>query len=345
MTGYKAGNNTFHIWKLAVLFIGLAAFGLLLADVAGSYRLEAVDTFVYRAVHALQCPFLTGFFKVMTNMVHPVVLLIISMAMIHTLRQKQYLVALFANLVLAVLLDLSAKGWIMRERPPQAGRLIAETGYSFPSGHAMLAATFYGFILFLIWQTKKSRAYKMAGTVICLALIALVAVSRIYLGVHYATDVVGGFLAGIIYLIIYTSVARRYFAKGIAMHGQPEVAVNPLFKSFEYAFSGIITGLKTERNMMIHYSALGLVVVFGITLKLSVTEWCICLILCALVISLELVNTAVEAVVDLVTKEQRRRAKLAKDTAAGAVLIAAITAAVIGGIIFVPKILALFALN
>ena len=62
MTGYKAGNNTFHIWKLAVLFIGLAAFGLLLADVAGSYRLEAVDTFVYRAVHALQCPFLTGFF-------------------------------------------------------------------------------------------------------------------------------------------------------------------------------------------------------------------------------------------------------------------------------------------
>ncbi|MCB6200866.1 diacylglycerol kinase family protein [Extibacter muris] len=123
------------------------------------------------------------------------------------------------------------------------------------------------------------------------------------------------------------------------------MAANPLFKSFEYAFSGIITGLKTERNMMIHYSALGLVVVFGITLKLSVTEWCICLILCALVISLELVNTAVEAVVDLVTKEQRRRAKLAKDTAAGAVLIAAITAAVIGGIIFIPKILALFALN
>ena len=88
MTGDRAGNNTIHIWKLPVLFIGLAAFGLLLADVAGSYRLEGVDTFVYRVIHRLQCPFLTGFFKVMTNMVHPVVLLIISMAMIHTLRQK-----------------------------------------------------------------------------------------------------------------------------------------------------------------------------------------------------------------------------------------------------------------
>lgn len=93
---------------------------------------------------------------------------------------------------------------------------------------------------------------------------------------------------------------------------------------------------------MIHYSALGLVVVFGITLNISITEWCICLILCALVISLEMVNTAVEAVVDLVTRDQKRRAKLAKDTAAGAVLIAAVTAAVIGGIIFLPKIAALF---
>lgn len=341
----RTGGSTIHIWKLAVLIVGLAAFVLLLGDVTGSYRLEGVDIAVCTAVQSLRCPFLTGFFKVMTNMVHPVVLLIISMAMIHTLRQRQYLIALFVNLVLAVLLDLAAKGWIMRERPPQGQQLIAETGYSFPSGHAMLAASFYGFILFLIWQTKKSRTYKTAGTVICLTMIVLTALSRIYLGVHYATDVLGGFLAGMIYLIIYTSVARRYFAKGIPGRGQSEAEINPLLKSFQYAFAGIITGLKTERNMMIHYSALGLVVVFGITLKLSVTEWCICLILCALVISLELVNTAVEAVVDLVTKEHRRRARIAKDTAAGAVLIAAMTAAVIGGIIFGPKILALFALK
>ncbi|WP_066735258.1 diacylglycerol kinase family protein [Bariatricus massiliensis] len=121
-----------------------------------------------------------------------------------------------------------------------------------------------------------------------------------------------------------------------------DIRIPPLIRSFRYAFEGIIAGLKTERNLMIHYSALGLVVVFGITLNISITEWCICLILCALVISLEMVNTAVEAVVDLVTRDQKRRAKLAKDTAAGAVLIAAVTAAVIGGIIFLPKIAALF---
>lgn len=343
MTEDRRERYRIRIAKLIIITVSAAAFGFLIADITGSYHLKAADDAVYRVVSALQCPFSTGFFKVMTNMVNPVVLLIISMTMIHMLRQKQYLIALFANLVLAVLLNLAVKGWIMRDRPPLEQHLIWETGYSFPSGHAMLAATFYGFIIFLIWQTKKSRGFKAAGTLICLALILLVAVSRIYLGVHYATDVAGGFLAGLIYLIIYTSIARKYFEKGRIVRGQAaEIEVHPLVKSFQYAFSGIVTGLKTERNMMIHYSALGLVVVFGITLKLSVAEWCTCLILCAMVISLELVNTAVEAVVDLVTKEQRRRAKLAKDTAAGAVLIAAITSAVIGGLIFIPKIMALF---
>ncbi|MDD2980747.1 MAG: diacylglycerol kinase family protein [Hespellia sp.] len=117
---------------------------------------------------------------------------------------------------------------------------------------------------------------------------------------------------------------------------------NHLLSSFYYAFSGIVEGIKSERNMMIHYFALCMVVVFGITLKLSVTEWCICLILCAIVISLELMNTAIECVVDLVTEEYDQKAKKAKDMAAGAVLVAAAVAALIGGFIFLPKIIALF---
>ena len=83
-----------------------------------------------------------------------------------------------------------------------------------------------------------------------------------------------------------------------------------------------------------------LVVIAGIILKLSVTEWCICLTLFGLVMALELVNTSIEAVVDLVTEERKPLAKIAKDTAAGAVLIAAIMAAIIGCIIFVPTGLA-----
>ena len=115
---------------------------------------------------------------------------------------------------------------------------------------------------------------------------------------------------------------------------------DPLKKSFGYAFEGIMTCIKKERNMKIHCVFTALVVLAGIILGISATEWCICLTLFGLVMALELVNTSVEAVVDLVTEERKPLAKIAKDMAAGAVLIAAIMAAIAGGIIFVPKGLA-----
>ena len=81
------------------------------------------------------------------------------------------------------------------------------------------------------------------------------------------------------------------------------------------------------------------VVIAGFVFHITSVEWCICLTLFGLVMALEMVNTAVEAVVDLVTKERKPLAKLAKDAAAGAVLIAAIMAAIAGMIIFIPKLL------
>ena len=116
----------------------------------------------------------------------------------------------------------------------------------------------------------------------------------------------------------------------------------PLYKSFGYAFCGIWTCLRKERNIKIHCFAAVCVVIVGVFLHISYGEWLACLVLFGLILSLEMVNTSIEAVVDLVTKERRPLAKVAKDCAAGAVLIAAIFAAVIGGWIFFPKIAALF---
>ena len=111
-----------------------------------------------------------------------------------------------------------------------------------------------------------------------------------------------------------------------------------IIKSFKYAFEGIFTALKKERNMKIHFSIMILVIIFGIILKISKAEWITCIILFGLVISLELVNTAIENSVDLITQEKNTKSKIAKDVAAGAVLISAITAAIIGLMIFIPKI-------
>ena len=116
---------------------------------------------------------------------------------------------------------------------------------------------------------------------------------------------------------------------------------NPLYKSFGYAFEGIFAGIRGERNMKIHCFAAVCVIVAGVLFHISVTDWCICLVLFGLILSLELVNTAIEAVVDLVTEDKKPLAKLAKDTAAGAVLIAAVMAAMAGLLIFVPKLVSL----
>ena len=114
---------------------------------------------------------------------------------------------------------------------------------------------------------------------------------------------------------------------------------DPIYKSFGYAFEGIWAVISKERNMQIHCCAMVLVIAAGLFFKISLTKWCLCFILFGLVMALEMVNTAVESVVDLVTEERKPLAKLAEDAAAGAVLIAAIMAAATGFLIFIPELM------
>lgn len=109
-------------------------------------------------------------------------------------------------------------------------------------------------------------------------------------------------------------------------------------KGFKYAFEGIWTGLKSERNLKIHFIVMILVIIFGFIFKISKIEWMICIILFGIVIAGELFNTAIETVVDMISPEKNEKAKKAKDVSAGAVLILSISSAIIGLIIFIPKI-------
>ena len=114
-----------------------------------------------------------------------------------------------------------------------------------------------------------------------------------------------------------------------------------LFKSFTYAFDGLKYAFKYEHNILVHTLATILVVINGIFFKISITEWLALILIIGLVIATELINTSIEATIDLITKEVHPLAKIAKDTAAAAVLVFGLTAIVIGCIIFVPKFLAL----
>lgn len=114
-----------------------------------------------------------------------------------------------------------------------------------------------------------------------------------------------------------------------------------VISSFKYAFQGMFSALKTERNLKIHITIMILVIIVGIVLKISKIEWIICIILFGLVIGGEMFNSAIETVVDIAMPDINPKAKFAKDAAAGAVLVFAIASAIIGFMIFGPKLIAL----
>ena len=117
-----------------------------------------------------------------------------------------------------------------------------------------------------------------------------------------------------------------------------KVKSKKIINSFKYAIQGIIVSFKTERNMKIHISIMILVIIAGILFEINKYEWIICVICFAIVIGGELFNTAIETVVDMVMPYKNEKAKLAKDVSAGAVLVLAMGAAIVGFIIFMPKI-------
>ncbi len=113
-------------------------------------------------------------------------------------------------------------------------------------------------------------------------------------------------------------------------------------KSFGYSIDGLKYAYKYEQSMTIHFTMVIFVIAAGFFLKISLFEWLICFMLMGLVMATELINTSIEAVVDLTCPEIHPLAKIAKDTASAAVFVFSVVAAISGLIIFIPKIVALF---
>ncbi len=113
------------------------------------------------------------------------------------------------------------------------------------------------------------------------------------------------------------------------------------WRSFKYAFCGIATLFRTAPNARVHVIAAVLALAAGYFLGISAAEWCIIIICIGMVISAEAVNSAIEFLADRISVKHHPLLKNTKDVAAAAVLILAITAAAVGAIIFIPKIVTL----
>lgn len=108
--------------------------------------------------------------------------------------------------------------------------------------------------------------------------------------------------------------------------------------TFKYAFAGMVAALKEEPNLKFHFLAGVVIIITSFIFQISRSEWMVIIFLIGFVISVELTNTAIEAIVDEFTDKEHPGVKLVKDISAGAVLIAALTSAIIGIIIFLPHL-------
>lgn len=102
---------------------------------------------------------------------------------------------------------------IIRRPRPNVLRLVEESGYSFPSGHSMVSMAFYGIIIYLVYKNVSNKYLKWILIILLSLLILSIGFSRIYVGVHYFTDVAGGFLLGLAYLIIYINIYNKRIGK------------------------------------------------------------------------------------------------------------------------------------
>ena len=133
------------------------------------------------------------------------VLTILAIILIKGLKNKLFLLT---GIVGTAGLNVVLKHIIQRERP-NINRLIPEKGYSFPSGHSMMSMAFDGMLIFLIFKYVKNTALKWTLIVILTILLSTIGITRIYLGVHYPSDVIGGFLVSLTYLFILTEIYNK----------------------------------------------------------------------------------------------------------------------------------------
>ena len=198
--------------KWVVLFICLVGF-LALAEDVFNKEIMYGDIIGYKLISTfLISDFVTPIAKFITNFGGAIFLSIATIALLLLIKNKKIGLSIFSNIVIITILNQLLKRILQRPRPTEF-RIIEETGYSFPSGHSMVSLAFYGYLIYLIYRYIKNKYIKWSLIVLLSILICLIGISRIYLGVHYTSDVLGGFLLSISYLVVYISLIKKILSE------------------------------------------------------------------------------------------------------------------------------------
>ena len=201
-------------FKWIILFICLIGFLALAEDVFHKEIMKG-DIIGYKIISTfLISDFTTPIAKFITNFGGAIFLIILTITLFILIKNKKIGLSIILNLIVITGLNQILKYILQRPRPTEY-RLIEETGFSFPSGHSMVSMAFYGYLIYFIYKYVKNKDLKWISIVLLSILICSIGISRIYLGVHYTSDVLGGFLISLSYLIVYTLIVNRYLLEDI----------------------------------------------------------------------------------------------------------------------------------
>lgn len=194
-----------------ILLICMVAFFAIIEDVLEN-EIWLFDDIAYKTVSGMISNPVTSIFMAVTNLGGVIGIVTITILILIFMKNKKYKFYIVFNLVMVTILNQAIKYIVQRPRPIEH-RIIDQFGYSFPSGHSMVSMAFYGFLIYLIYKNVKNKFLKWGLCTSLSFLIVLIGISRIYLGVHYASDVIGGFCLSISYLIVYVKMIGKNIKK------------------------------------------------------------------------------------------------------------------------------------
>lgn len=199
-------------WRWMLLFICLIGFLALAEDVFHQEIMNG-DIVGYDIISKLfKFNVSTPIAKFITNFGGAIFVISLTTILFFVIKDKKIGISIITNLGIVTILNQIIKFIMQRPRPTEF-RIIEETGYSFPSGHSMVSLAFYGYLIYLIYKYVENKYAKWCLICLLSCLIISIGTSRIYLGVHYTSDVLGGFLISISYLVIYISAVNKFLTE------------------------------------------------------------------------------------------------------------------------------------
>ncbi|MBO5182904.1 MAG: phosphatase PAP2 family protein [Bacilli bacterium] len=190
-----------------IIFLILLIIWILLVYLVKTNKIVNFDNYIYNYLSGISNNNLTSFFRFITYFANYQIIVLLCILLLILIKNKWIGISISINSIFSTIINKILKSIFARPRPDVL-KLIKQGGYSFPSGHAMASMSFYGFLIYIIYKSSLNKNIKIILIITLTTLILLIGLSRVYLGVHYASDIITGYITSILCMFIYVEIIQ-----------------------------------------------------------------------------------------------------------------------------------------